>query len=367
MNIHSIYVQKLEILFKHSFKHSAATRTMTETVWVTAESEGGLQGQGESCPRSYVTQETIDSANHFLFASKDRLTQTIHSLEDLRQWVIDERTQIDKNPAAWCALELALLDLLARSDDCPVEKLLGLPELKDIYRYSAVLGDSEEAAFNKQLDQYINLGFNDFKIKISGDLARDRTRLARLNALDATSKVRIDANNLWRDASQVVDYVQALDFPVWAVEEPLEAGDFTGLAEVIRQLDKTRIILDESFLCFKDFDRFSPGDDWIINLRVSKMGGLLRSLEIIDQVKRSGIGLILGSQVGETSLLTRAALALATYTGEYLLAQEGAFGTYLLDRDTCTPSLMFGKSGILDIAGNAFTQKSGWGLSVQIK
>jgi hypothetical protein len=32
------------------------------------------------------------------------------------------------------------------------------------------------------------------------------------------------------------------------------------------------------------------------------------------------------------------------------VAQEGAFGTLLLERDVCDPPLMFGASGVLDVA-----------------
>ena len=45
----------------------------------------------------------------------------------LRQWVSDHRVAIDANPAAWCAIELALLDALARRDGVPIEVFLGLP------------------------------------------------------------------------------------------------------------------------------------------------------------------------------------------------------------------------------------------------
>ncbi len=43
----------------------------------------------------------------------------------------------------------------------------------------------------------------------------------------------------------------------------------------------TRIILDESLLRADQLERFCDSTDrWIANVRVSKMGGLLRSLEL---------------------------------------------------------------------------------------
>ncbi|MEE9280638.1 MAG: hypothetical protein V3V67_10730, partial [Myxococcota bacterium] len=59
------------------------------------------------------------------------------------------------------------------------------------------------------------------------------------------------------------------------------------------------------------------------------------------------IPVIVGAQVGETSLLTRAALSVAQAARGILVAQEGAFGTLLLERDVCDPPLMFGPGGVL--------------------
>lgn len=60
------------------------------------------------------------------------------------------------------------------------------------------------------------------------------------------------------------------------------------------------------------------------------------------------IPLIIGAQVGESSILTRAALTIANAFRDNLLAQEGAFGTQLLQYDIVEPSLMFEKAGKLN-------------------
>jgi L-Ala-D/L-Glu epimerase len=90
---------------------------------------------------------------------------------------------------------------------------------------------------------------------------------------------------------------------------------------------------------------------------------LLRSLAVVDAARSAGVGIVVGAQVGETSLLTRAALIVAQAAGDALVAQEGAFGTALLERDVCDPPLMFGKCGVLDIAMYpGLTTSPGFGL-----
>jgi L-alanine-DL-glutamate epimerase-like enolase superfamily enzyme len=78
------------------------------------------------------------------------------------------------------------------------------------------------------------------------------------------------------------------------------------------------------------------------------MGGIARALAAVAAAREAGIRVIVGAQVGETSVLTRAALPVAAAADDLLVAQEGAFGTHLLVQDVCDPPLMFGSGGLLD-------------------
>ncbi len=81
---------------------------------------------------------------------------------------------------------------------------------------------------------------------------------------------RLDANNLWGNSDEVIKYIR-----------------------------------DESFLSLQQFERLESRDyAWIINLRISKMGGLLRSIAIMARAMKMNIPVIIEAQVGETSILT---------------------------------------------------------------
>lgn len=356
-------MEVLQIPFKRSFKHATAERTVTQTVWVLAESSRGLVGFGEGCPREYVTGESIASALQFFQAVQHEVT-AIAGLDELRSWVTRHRAQIDANAAAWCAIELALLDVIAKEGGQTVEALLALPPIMGPFHYTAVLGAEMGTGFEAQLARYRQLGFRDFKIKLSGDRAADQARIARLDSgAPAIRSLRVDANNLWSHAEQAIDYLRPLGRSFFAVEEPLSAGDYAGLGRVAASAG-VKIILDESFLRQEQFEALRPlPGPWIINLRVSKMGGLLRSLAIAEQAARLGIPIVVGCQVGETSLLTRAALTVAeAMSGPGLIGQEGAFGTHLLMHDPATPSLVFGAAGRLDVTPHRFRDAPGFGL-----
>jgi len=343
MKISDIELKRLEIPFRVSFKHAAAERSATETVITIARSERGCIGYGEGCPRGYVTHESIDSAQSFFEEIKSTIVK-VENLASLKAWVMGNQQQINANPAAWCSIETAILDLLGKEEEKSIEALLELPELHGDFGYTAVLGVTNQKAFQAQLSQYAQLGFNDFKIKLCGTYDADRRNIDELFKL-SDIRVRVDANNFWRDADEAVLYIQSLGYPFWAIEEPLNVGDYAGLANVAQRLN-AQIILDESFLRIEQFENISAYPvPWILNIRISKMGGLIRSLQIAEEARARNLKFVIGAQVGETSILTRLALSLANSNRASLIAQEGAFGTYLLEHDVTDKPIMFGKNG----------------------
>ena len=341
-------ITNLEIPFKQAFAHATAIRTCTESVLVKAQLSNGVIGVGEGCPRSYVTGETVYTATRF-FEAHRAVWEGFRNFEDLKRWMTANSQRIDKNPASWSAVELALFDGWGKEQGESIEALLNLQELTGTFYYSAVLGTENVATFQKQAQQFAALEFSDFKVKVTGTLETDRQNIEFLKHLPIKNlRIRVDANNLWKTADEAGAYLKSLNYPFFAIEEPLQVGDYEGCRQINQQLGFP-IILDESFLQLEQFMHLQDDpESWIINVRISKMGGVLRSLAIAEKATVLGIPIIIGAQVGETSILTRAALSVANHYRDILQAQEGAFGTYLLKHDISDTSLMFGKGGRLD-------------------
>jgi L-alanine-DL-glutamate epimerase-like enolase superfamily enzyme len=360
----AITTSLLRIPFRVMFRHASAERAVTQALWVEAHSKDGIIGYGEGCPREYVTGESLESAQRFVATHVPEWQKMVHDVASLRQWVAVRGAEIDRNPAAWTAVEIAILDILGKGAGKSVEVLLGEPALSGKFRYTAVVGDSEPREFSAQLEKYLNAGIRIFKIKLAGEAKRDKAKvLALMSAGIAPGSVRADANNLWRDATAAIDALRKLEYPFFALEEPLITCDYEGMQRIASELN-TKIILDESLLRIGQLDQLGPLQaSCIANVRISKMGGVLRSLGIVDELRRRGMGLIIGAHVGESSLLTRAALAVAGSARDLLVAQEGAFGTHLLQHDVVDPPLMFGPGGVLD-ATMLDAAAPGWGLTV---
>jgi len=364
MVIDQITARALHIPFKVAFVHASASRTATQSIWVTVSAHGGGIGLGEGCPREYVTSESVATALAFVDAHRRDLQASIRDVATLSRWVHLHRSEIDANPAAWAAVELAMLDLIGQAEGRTVESLLGLPQLSGSFRYTAILGHASSAAFEAQLATYVGAGFGDFKIKLCGELERDRAKVKALLALGLSGMdIRADANNLWTDADQAARYLDALGFPFWALEEPLQPGDIAGMRRLAQTVG-TRIILDESMLRADQLDAIrADAHRWIANVRVSKMGGLLRSLRFTSDARASEVPIIVGAHVGETSVLARAALVLANTARDRVVACEGAFGTHLLEHDAVEPSIMFGRAGLVDAGVLGIGSTPGHGMT----
>jgi L-alanine-DL-glutamate epimerase-like enolase superfamily enzyme/pimeloyl-ACP methyl ester carboxylesterase len=345
----------LRVKFKTTIRHAAATRNEGESVWVKA-TRNGTVGYGEGCPRDYSAGDDLGSSVEWVRENFSTGKISFETPDDLKQWVENNHTVIDRYPSAWCAVEMALLDLFSREQGCSVERLLGLDDSLLSGRYTAVLGDDKKWTYTTLVDQYLIRGFSDFKIKLNGNIDRDREKLAILEDLSIQHntkdiRIRLDANNLWKDkCDEAIAYMAALGGRIFALEEPVGSRN---VGDIIKVADATGlpIILDESLCTLEDLSLYKNiSGKYIANIKISKVGGLFRALRLIQELKKVGRPIIIGCHVGETSLLTRAAFIASSAARESLVAQEGAFGDYLVEREPVEPMLKFGRNGLLNLS-----------------
>ena len=251
---------------------------------------------------------------------------------------------------------MAMLDLLSRERGCSVEKMLGQDDNKLCSRYTAVLGDGKKWKYTTLAEQYLIRGISDFKIKLSGTLEHDIEKLDILEELSAqhhakTIRIRLDANNLWKDrCDEAIEYTMMLGAGrVFAMEEPVRAKNAEDMSK-FSIATGLPVILDESICTLEDLSLYrNIAGSFIANIKISKVGGIIRALKMIEELKKLCWPVIIGCHVGETSLLTRAALVVSSAAGDSLIAHEGAFGDYLVEQEPVSPMLKFGREGLLDL------------------
>lgn len=332
----------LEIPFKVSFKHNSASRKVTSTIWVEI-SRGEFIGIGEGCPRSYVTGESEDSCMAFISDRKDSLLK-VENYQSFLAWRESNISDIENNPAAWCAIELAFLDLFAQEMNQSINELIGEMYIPQTLEYSAVLGDSAPGVWEKLCDWHLENEMSNFKLKLNGDVRIDTDRINYILNKNSKSEIRVDANNMWGSVGEGIAHLNELPLGLNGVEEPLKFPDWSGINNMSRSWT-CPIILDEHVCQYSDLLKIESPQSMIVNLRVSKCGGLINSIAMGKKALGLGMKVIVGAQVGETSALTRAGFLLSSALSHKVWAHEGGYGMLLLESDPFREYYQLGKKG----------------------
>jgi muconate cycloisomerase len=346
-------VMSVDLPFRLTFKHAAAARTASSSIFIRCTTESGAIGYGESLPREYVTGESQKSTHEFL---RDEILPRLvgknySDYDEVRQYLSECNGQapIDwglgdrPHTAAWCAIDLALLDTFGHHFERPV-LADSSAEPDNAYRYSAVISAAGGWPLYKTLLKLRIFGIRQVKAKLGGgiDLAAIRT-IDR--ALGRKSDVRIDLNMLWDEAEALKSMPEYAQAGVRSFEQPLPADQLSGMAGLV---EKTGLFVmaDESLNDAESLDRLIGQRACnAVNVRVSKCGGLMAAIDRCRRALAAGMMLQVGCQVGESSLLSAAQLALMAQVDDirYL---EGCFGTLLLEQDPVSPKLQFGHGGL---------------------
>ena len=134
---------------------------------------------------------------------------------------------------------------------------------------------------------------------------------------------------------------------VVSVEQPLPADDIEGCAN-LRAKGLMLITLDESVVSISSVHRIAElGACDMINVRISKCGGLLGSMNLIKTARDKGIKIQLGAHVGESCILSAAGTHLAAGNRSFRWL-EGCFGKHLLKKGLCSEQIQFTQGGLLN-------------------
>ena len=105
------------------------------------------------------------------------------------------------------------------------------------------------------------------------------------------------------------------------------------------------VMLDESLCGWPDaVAAVEQGTADLLNVRLSKCGGIIPSLRIIALAQRSGLGVQLGCHPGETSLLSAAGRQVASRV-DGLRYVEGSYDRHILAANLTRHDLTFGYGG----------------------
>lgn len=353
MKLHTAELHLLELPFRLPVSHATKKRDSCDSVLVRVEAEDGTVGWGEGAPRPYVGGEDGDS----VFRELEEVLWPAVAARDLPEYDGDmrgflravdgmlpdseARGDLVAHHAARCAIELAIIDCQLRRASTSLGAALG--ECRPELTYNGMLptGDAQLGAM--VLKMMARLGVTQVKVKVGeGD---DLARIAMLRTIlgdDAT--VIADANGAWTLTDALQKIPSLGEAGVALIEQPLPRGSIEDLAELRRAID-VPIMVDESLVTLADARALiAAGACDVLNIRLSKCGGLGRSLEFIDLARAAGLQWQLGCHVGETAILSAAGRALGLSVDDAIFC-EGSIGEWLLEEDLTSPSVQLGSGG----------------------
>jgi muconate cycloisomerase len=342
-------IYALDIPFVESFRHSAKDRASCDSVVVRVVDESGTEGFGEGVPRPYVTGESVDFVVDHLakrlwprIAGQEPPAVGENGLDAVDEWIpLAETPGVIADNASRSALELAVLDVVLRRQGKTAAHVL--PPVRTKVSYSGVITAGSVDTLLQQARRLKLLGMPHVKLKVG--FADDVERIRALReALGPDVSIRLDVNGAWSPERALEVLTAVASLGIAAVEQPFPRGPLDALAR-LRQLVAVPIMADESLVTMADAEALiSAGAVDIFNVRVSKCGGLARSRRIARRAATAGLRVHVGSQVGETAILSAAGRHLAAHLPETAFV-EGSFGNLLLTEDVSSDSIRFGHRG----------------------
>lgn len=260
-----------------SFTTSAAQRTDLKHVLVKAYADG-LVGWGESASPvdPYYCEETTETAWHILkdFLVPAILGKPFSTAEAFRRLY----SKVKRHNFAKAGLETAAWDLLARAEEKPLHAMLKGTRSEIESGVSLGIEPNIDDLF-RIIDQYLGEGYRRIKLKIAPGSDIEYLRRVRQRYPDVP--LMADANSAYRIAD--LPTLKQLDqFNLMMIEQPLAHDDIVDHAVVQRELD-TPICLDESIHSAEDARKaLDLGSGRIINIKVSRLGGLDEAKKIHD-------------------------------------------------------------------------------------
>jgi len=326
MKIKRIIAYQVDLpLHEGSYKWSGGKSVdVFDSTIVAVETDDGYTGYGECCPLGpfYLpaygagVRAGIKELGPHLIGEDPTQTSKLNQTMDR---CLKGHTYV-KSP-----IDIACWDIKGQVAGIPICEMLGGRFGDDFVLYRAI-SQIEPDAMAENVKQYRDEGYRRFQLKVGSNPDEDieRIRMAA-NVLEKGDKLIADANTGWlmHEAARVVRAVEDIDVyieqPCETYEECLSIRERTShpfvLDEVIDGID---ILVRGHADCAMD----------VVNIKISKFGGLTKASLARDLCVKLGIGMTLeDSWGGDVTTAAIAHLAHSTPT-EYLFTATD-FNSYV--------------------------------------
>lgn len=312
-------------LHEGSYKWSGGNAvTVFDSTVVRVDTDAGLVGWGEACPLGPAYLPAYAAG---VRAGLAELAPHLLGQNPLEPAKLNRRMDaaLKGHPYVKTAVDVACWDLLGKHANLPVCELLGGRYGEDCHLYRAISQESPDA-MAANVAGYRAEGYRRFQLKVGGDPDTDIQRIRAVAAvMQPGDRLVADANTGWRqhEAVRVVRAVRDIDVyieqPCLTYEECLN----------VRRATDHPFILDEvvdnvGMLVRGHADRAMD----VVNLKISKLGGLTRIRQARDLCVELGVAMTLEDSWGG-DIVTAAIAHLAHSCPPEFLFSSTDFNSYV--------------------------------------
>jgi L-alanine-DL-glutamate epimerase-like enolase superfamily enzyme len=300
------------------------TVSVFDSTIVEIGTDEGLTGWGEVCPLGSAYLPSYPAGAR---AGIEELAPKLIGLDPREVGVVNLRMDgaMRGHPYVKSALDLACWDILGKAAGLPAVTLLGGRHGPDVALYRAISQEAPEAMAAK-VAGYRAEGYGKFQLKVGGEAMTDIERIRQCAAKLVPGETLIaDANTGWttQEALRVVAAVRDLDC---FIEQPCPSYEE---CRIVRRHTDRPFILDEVIDGIGMVARgFAEGAMDVINLKISKVGGLTKARQIRDLCVGLGIPMIIEDTWGG-DIVTAAIAHLAHSTPEEFRFAATDFNSYV--------------------------------------
>lgn len=308
---------------RYAWSGGNAVAVFDSTV-VAIDTAGGLTGWGEVCPLgpAYLPAYAAGARTGI-----EELGPHLLGLDACALGLLNARMDaaLRGHPYVKSALDMACWDVLGQTAGLPVATLLGGHSGADVALYRAISQDTP-AAMATAVKRYRREGYRKFQLKVGGDPDVDVARIRTVARVLSPGDVLVaDANTGWaqHEALRVAAAVRDVDV---YLEQPCASYDE---CRVVRTHTDRPFVLDEVIDGLDMVVRAaSDGAADVVNLKISKVGGLTKARQIRDLCVSLGLAMTIEDTWGGD--ITTAAIAhLAHSTPARYLFSTTDFNSYV--------------------------------------
>ena len=334
VKIAAVDVRPWDVPMRAPYRSAQRLTTTARNVLVTLRLDNGVTGYGESAPALYVTGETQDGVVGVIEAATRAGDLVGRGADEGRSWLADNLFRVNA-PGAFGALEMALFDALARSENVPLFRFLGAPE--DVVPSRAtdlslpLLPPTE--AYQRAQEAHAQ-GYRALKIKIGGPSTdEDRARVQAVTGGAPSTRLRLDGNQGFATGEAAVRFFDTLGDNLAArvqlLEQPTPAGDDDALCFVAARVP-CPVYADEAAKTPGDARRLLESQVCAgVVLKLAK-SGISGTLAIARATAEAGGSCLFGCMM-ETRIGIAAALHVALVLGENIVPDLDLDGHLLVN------------------------------------